>query len=392
MSEHSRRTAKITDRKKLLMGAAVGTALLVAVALIILPTDQSLSPEELAARWVDGNVDALGEEIAGYLSGQNPVLREVGGEILEDRIHAVIEWGYSQPRDIPPEGNGLYEVTATASVVFDFELPVGPGHIEAAIPFVLSVDQPEQVVSNSRLNLLGAQANIDLPELPEVPVLITGRAKSEAAGLVTKVNKSGVVDLAKDKVVGMTPDTSAPALKLKVASASSLPPTPQRKNRADLETVNTDHAACIAAARKARDGDIDKIRLETIVTTDPATLTDAQRGHWRDFFRRQASQLMTVCVTLWSEPITEENTDLRNEDYRGSDDESGCVSKVEEYIREDDVDDRAKWEDTHELLVRPYLSLTIAERMVLRERLDDVSYCDEFYPQLFTGRWVPRSK
>ena len=65
---------------------------------------------------------------------------------------------------------------------------------------------------------------------------------------------------------------------------------------------------------------------------------------------------------------------------------------VERHIREDGVDDRANWKDTYELLMTPYLSLSIAERMILREQLDDVSYCDDFYPQLFTARWVPISR
>ena len=393
MSDHPRRTTKITSRKKLLLGIIGATALIVAFVLVITTTDQSLSPEELAARWVDDNVDALSEEIAGYLSGQNPVLREVGGELLEDRIHTVIEWQYSQPLEIQPKGNGLYEINATASAVFDLNLPMGPGHIDAAVPFVLRVNQPEQAVADSKLNPIEARVNIDLPGVPDVPTAIAGRAKTEAADLVTKVHKSGVVELAKNKVSDMIPGTSTPALKLKVASASSLPPTPQREATTVLAAeVDPDHAACIAAAREAGDRYIDSIRLETIETSDPPTLTDTQRGNWRDFFKERASQLMTVCVTLWSEPITQENADLRNEDYRGSNDKNGCVANVEQSIREDAVDDRAKWEDTHELLVRPYLSLTIAERMVLREQLDNISYCVEFYPQLFTGRWVPMSK
>ena len=72
--------------------------------------------------------------------------------------------------------------------------------------------------------------------------------------------------------------------------------------------------------------------------------------------------------------------------------ETGGQYNVEQNIRHDDVHHRAMWKDTLELLEGPYLTLTIAESMVLREQLDSVSYCEEFYPQLVTGRWVPASR
>ena len=136
-----------------------------------------------------------------------------------------------------------------------------------------------------------------------------------------------------------------------------------------------DHADCIAAAREEEGGNIDSIRLETIEKTDPETLTDTQQKDWLEFFERRPPRLTTACITLWSEPITPENADRRNQDFRGSDDRDGCQYNVEQNIRHDDVHHRSMWKDTLELLEGPYLTLTIAERMVLREQLDSVSYC-----------------
>ena len=392
MNDHPTRATKTIDRKKVWWITISAAVLIIAVVWLVNTTNQELSPTEVAARWVDDNVDALGEEIAGYLTGQNPVLREIGGELLEDRIHAVIAWEYSLPREIPPEGTSLFEVTATASVVFDLELPMGSGHIDAGIPFVFQIDQPGQSVTSSKLDPLGARVNIDIPGIPGLPTGATDRVKKEVIELVSKVDKSAVVEVIQKEIISNPPTEVVPPLKPKVASAHSLPPTPLQAERSRLPDVDTEHAECIAAARESNDSDVDNIRLETIEQTDPATLTDAQRGNWREFFRQRASELTTVCITLWSEPITEENADLRNQDFRGDKDKSGCVLYVERHIREDGVDDRANWKATYELLMTPYLSLSIAERMILREQLDDVSYCDDFYPQLFTARWVPISR
>ena len=80
------------------------------------------TPEELARRWVAENVDEAGEAIAGWMSGENPVLRELGGEYIEDRIHDVISWEYSAAER---RSDGLYDLTATARVRFD--IPGGAG-------------------------------------------------------------------------------------------------------------------------------------------------------------------------------------------------------------------------------------------------------------------------
>ena len=57
--------------------------------------------------------------------------------------------------------------------------------------------------------------------------------------------------------------------------------------------------------------------------------------------------------------------------------------------REGEPELRAVWDDVLALLERPYLSLTVAERFAWRFQINDSSDCRRYYPQLFSGRWIP---
>ena len=133
--------------------------------------------------------------------------------------------------------------------------------------------------------------------------------------------------------------------------------------------------------------DIDLIRADTIAGTDPGGLTDRERFAWFEFFHNQGYRLRHSCIGLWSEELTEENAKRRNEDF-----ESGCVSYVASRAREaldGDLDSDIAWLDALALLGRPYLSLSATERLVLRSQIEGRSECRAYYPQLFSGRWVP---
>lgn len=146
---------------------------------------------------------------------------------------------------------------------------------------------------------------------------------------------------------------------------------------------------CVREARE--DSSLDSIRVNTIAMTDPDKLTDAQRFEWQEFFRRESGRLRYACTSLWSEEITEENADKRNEQYQNY-----CIERPEENLRRDieggnNVEnwDTAVSLDAIALLELPYLSLTITERIALRSVLGQHSSCPRYYPQLFTGRWIP---
>ena len=136
--------------------------------------------------------------------------------------------------------------------------------------------------------------------------------------------------------------------------------------------------------------DIDLIRADTIAGTDPSTLTDLERFAWFEFFQNQGYRLRHSCIAFWSEELTEENAEKRNEDF--AEGRRGCVSYVANRAREEldgDLDSDIAWLDALTLLGRPYLSLSVTERLILRSQIEGRSECRAYYPQLFSGRWVP---
>ena len=61
---------------------AAGTlavAVLLLVVVFVFRGETEMTPEDLARQWVSGNVDAVGEDIAGWMSAEKPVPRELGG-------------------------------------------------------------------------------------------------------------------------------------------------------------------------------------------------------------------------------------------------------------------------------------------------------------------------
>ena len=179
---------------------------------------------------------------------------------------------------------------------------------------------------------------------------------------------------------------------------------------ADKQEIDADDSeaiasqeSCIAAASDFRISELSGIIIEKIEETDPRTLTDEQRREWFDLLSRNVADIVIdACKDLWSEPITAENADKRNDEFF-----SECVgewSKDEDYVvLYSDV-----WQvgraDFLELLERPYTDLTLTDRMLLRVYFSQSnqpiyrpgSYgvdqnCAYYYPQLFLGRWVPFS-
>lgn len=158
ISEHSPRTG-------------CGAAIIVALASFLISVlgvgcSEDITPEEVAQRWVNGNVDLGGELLAEWILGAGPVepssaagwlAKEVGGELIEDKVHDVIKWNYSSARSV---GDG-WEVTATASVSF----PEYAG-FEAGLPLILSIDGQE--ISDWRPDYMSAHARADIPDIGDV--------------------------------------------------------------------------------------------------------------------------------------------------------------------------------------------------------------------------------
>ena len=148
-------------------------------------------------------------------------------------------------------------------------------------------------------------------------------------------------------------------------------------------------AACLSEASQS--SYVDAIRLSTIEDADPDRLTDEERSAWNQFFMNTNSELRSSCIVYWSEAVTVENADKRNTMVEGRPNQ--CLESVEQHIQAQNsyelAGNRGAWVDAYTLLRRPYLSLTVAERSVLRENLRDSYDCHIYYPQLFSGRWIP---
>ncbi len=136
----------------------IGVIVLAAFLALRVGTEEA-SPEDLARQWVAGSVDAVGEDIAGWMSAENTILRELGGEYVEDRIHDVIRWEYSTAER---RSDGLYDLTATARVRFD--IPGGIGEVDVAVPWEMVIDVGTESVS-ARPRWTGA--SLGLPGIPD---------------------------------------------------------------------------------------------------------------------------------------------------------------------------------------------------------------------------------
>ena len=154
--------------KTALIAAAVIIAVLVAVALFT-PASQlapwaNMTPEELAERYVNDKIDAIGETIAGVLLLQAPILSELGGEFIEDRIHDVVKWRYAAARDL---GGGRYGVVATASVGFEVEIALTSVGVALSLPFDMTVDHDAQTVTRMEPNIAAMSLDLDAPALED---------------------------------------------------------------------------------------------------------------------------------------------------------------------------------------------------------------------------------
>ncbi len=138
-----------------------------------------------------------------------------------------------------------------------------------------------------------------------------------------------------------------------------------------------------------RNPEVDSIRLRTVAAIDPSLLTDRERSEWRVSLNNGGDRWgigHRPCMSVWSEELNDGNVDRRNESS------SSCR---ESWAGPRDWRDgegfwkRSRSQYILELLDRPYRSLSELERHILRSGLRGSGSCLRYYPQLFTGRWVP---
>ena len=108
---------------------------------------------ELAEKWVNDNVDAIGETIASVVIRDNMILKELGGEYVEDKIHGLVKWTYSPAQSVD---GGLQEVAATAYVPFEAGTGLASGCARVRLPYRFLIDEDNQAVLEAEPDILAA--------------------------------------------------------------------------------------------------------------------------------------------------------------------------------------------------------------------------------------------
>ena len=142
----------------IILAVVVGIVAVGVVVFLLLPEPD---PQEIARQWAADNVDAVGEEVAEFILSafgqegiQGAVLKELGGEWIEDRIHEHLMWYFSGATS---DGNGNHVVIATAGVSFQVDQPPVSGNFQASVPFRLVI-RGSDVLEDS---IVFAEAEID---------------------------------------------------------------------------------------------------------------------------------------------------------------------------------------------------------------------------------------
>lgn len=157
---------------------------IVAVGVIVFLLLLEPDPQEVARKWAADNVDAAGEEIAEFILDalgqegiQGAILKELGGEWIEDRIHEHVRWDFSETTS---DGNGNHVVIATSSVNFQVDQPPVSGNLRASVPFRLVIRGGDVLEDNIVLADAGIDASLEGMELELSPAnLEEGIEKAE---------------------------------------------------------------------------------------------------------------------------------------------------------------------------------------------------------------------
>lgn len=113
-------------------------------AVMACGVNQEAVATRVATDWVTDTVDSVSEEFARLVIGDYPILAQVAGDVLADRIQDSVTWAYNEPRC---ESDGRCRLIATASVTIDVSVPLlGDRRYVASLPFSLLVDTDAESV------------------------------------------------------------------------------------------------------------------------------------------------------------------------------------------------------------------------------------------------------
>ena len=160
------------SKNKLFIILAVVLGIIV-VGVVVFLLQPEPDPQEVARMWAADNVDAAGEEIAEFILDalgqeglQGQILKELGGEWIEDRIHEHLAWDFSETME-GSDDNKI--VVATASVTFQVDQPPVNGNLSAALPFRLVIQGDDVLEDDIVLADAGFDASLEGREIELTP-------------------------------------------------------------------------------------------------------------------------------------------------------------------------------------------------------------------------------
>ena len=153
-----------------------------------------LSAEEIAAQWVQDEVDQIGEQASFVLTVGHPIVKFLGKEVLaeliEDQIHKGATWSYEEVLLVAPlvkaydstvRGSTTSIVPVRATAHLDFDLPFEAGKLKSEMSWLLSISLDRQEVINSTREEDSAQVEYtEIPENLQEVIDAYGEAKEKA--------------------------------------------------------------------------------------------------------------------------------------------------------------------------------------------------------------------
>ena len=147
--------------KRALIVSRIAILTLLAVLTLGIGCSSTRDPAEIATElgqdYINDNIDYFSEQIAGVITDQNPILREIGGELIEDEVHENVNWTFSQPTAFADD---VYQLVATAKTDFEVGVAVLKYTVVMAVPVDLTIDVVSERV-DADIDISGAQIDVD---------------------------------------------------------------------------------------------------------------------------------------------------------------------------------------------------------------------------------------
>ena len=134
---------------------------------------------------------------------------------------------------------------------------------------------------------------------------------------------------------------------------------------------------------------VDAHIVERLKKVNPSELDDSERLDWRALLLAGGgSEPFAACSMYWSEPADANNGEKRNEQYQS------CVSEWNDELGLFSLGQAFRNVRMESVVMMNYSELTRKQAKALREWLDEghggePNDCHLYYPQLYTGRWIP---